>query len=200
MEVALQAPALGVAGLDDAHARGGELLAGVRVGDGLGREVGEVADAELGLRREGLGVAGDDHRAPQVAREDDRRADGRLDPGRAQRLGQRAGLAVEAVVARGAMGAPDRRGDGVAVEVERRADGDRPGALAPHPHDERGAVGVVAQDVADARVERAPDLLGDEAEEPLGLDLGGDRRGDPAQRGLLLGHPLQRAARPGGAR
>ena len=114
-----------------------------------------------------------------------------LIPRRAQRLGQRAGLAVEAVVARGAMGAPDRRGDRVAVEDERRPDGDRLGALAPHAHDERGAVAVVAQDVADARVERAPDLLGDEAEEPLGLDLGGDRGGDPAQRGLLLGHALQ---------
>ena len=45
-------------------------------------------------------------------------------------------------------------------------------------------------------VERAPDLLGDEAEEPLGLDLGGHRRRHAAQRGLLLGHALQRALGP----
>ena len=55
VQVALQAPALGVAGLDDAHARGGELLARLGVGDRLGREVGEVGDPELGLGREGLG-------------------------------------------------------------------------------------------------------------------------------------------------
>ena len=68
MQVALQAPALGVAGLDDAHARGGELFARLGVGDRLGREVGEVGDPELGLGREGLVVAGDDDRAPQRSR------------------------------------------------------------------------------------------------------------------------------------
>ena len=61
---------------------------------------------------------------------------------------------------------------------------------------ERGAVPVEAQDVADARAERAPDLLGDEPEQPLGLHLGGHRRRHPAQRGLLLGQSLHgRSAR-----
>ena len=70
-------------------------------------------------------------------------------------------------------------------------DRDRLLVLAPHAHHQRGAVAVVAQDVADARVEPAPDLLGDEPEQALGLHLGGDRCRHPAQRGLLLGHPLQ---------
>jgi hypothetical protein len=43
VQVALQPPALGVAGLDDARARGGELLARVGVGERLRDELGEVA-------------------------------------------------------------------------------------------------------------------------------------------------------------
>jgi hypothetical protein len=47
VEIALQAPALGVAGLDDAGARARELLVGVRVGQGLRHEVGEVRQPPL---------------------------------------------------------------------------------------------------------------------------------------------------------
>ena len=152
VEVALQAPALGVAGLDDAHARGGELLARLGVGDGLGGEVGEVADAELGLGREGGVVAGDDHRAPQRRRAKITGAPtAALIPVERSGLGQAAGLAFEAVVARRAVGAPDRAGR----RCRRRGPSVVPtgivsAPLAPHAHDERGAVAVVAQDVADA--------------------------------------------------
>ena len=135
-------------------------------------------------------MAGDDDDAPQRAAEAHGRPHRRRDPEPAQRLGQGAGHAVEGVVPGRAPGAPHPRSDRVAVEDQRRADRDRVGAVAPDAHRQRGAVAVEAQDVADARAERAPDLLGDEPEQPLGLHLGGHRRRHPAQRGLLLGQSL----------
>ena len=52
VQVALQAAALGVAGADDARARGGQLGVGIGVGERLRHEVGEVAEALLGPVRE----------------------------------------------------------------------------------------------------------------------------------------------------
>ena len=48
VEVALQPAALGVAGLDDARARGGQLVVRIGVRERLRDEVGEVAQALLG--------------------------------------------------------------------------------------------------------------------------------------------------------
>ena len=64
VEVALQPPALVVAGLDDAGARGGELLARLRVRERLRGELGEVRDPLLGALRERLGSIVDTITAP----------------------------------------------------------------------------------------------------------------------------------------
>ena len=56
VKVALQATALGVAGLDDARARSRELLARLGVGQRLGGQLGEARDPLLRPRRERLGL------------------------------------------------------------------------------------------------------------------------------------------------
>ena len=53
VEIALQPPALGVAGLHDARARASELVVGVGVGQGLRDELGEVRQAPLRAARPG---------------------------------------------------------------------------------------------------------------------------------------------------
>ena len=76
VQVALQPPALGVAGLDDARAGGGELLVRLGVGDRLRDQLGEVAEAPLGALGERRGRAGPGgERPPQAAADEDRRRD-----------------------------------------------------------------------------------------------------------------------------
>ena len=76
VEVALQPPALGVARLDDAGARGGQLLVGVRVGQRLRDELGEVAQPLLVVVGQRVGRAGPrGQRAPQAAADAHRRRD-----------------------------------------------------------------------------------------------------------------------------
>ena len=55
VQVALEPPALGVADLDDARPRGGELLVGVGVGQRLRDEIGEVAQPLLETRGQRVG-------------------------------------------------------------------------------------------------------------------------------------------------
>ena len=57
VQVALQSPALGVAGLDDARARARELVVGVGVGQGLRDELGEVQQPPLGAGRQAARLA-----------------------------------------------------------------------------------------------------------------------------------------------
>ena len=77
VEVALEPAPLGVAGLDDAGARRGQLVVRVGVREGQRDELGELGDAGLGARRERPLVRDHDHRAPQVALHHDRRRDRR---------------------------------------------------------------------------------------------------------------------------
>ena len=73
VQVALEPPALGVAGLDDARARRGQLLVGVGVRERLGDQLGEVAQALLGALRERVGRPGArGERAPEVPADVDR--------------------------------------------------------------------------------------------------------------------------------
>ena len=67
VEVALEPPALGVAGLDDARARGGELLVGVGVGERLRDQVGEVAQPLLERPRAAARPSGSPRRARPTA-------------------------------------------------------------------------------------------------------------------------------------
>ena len=64
---------------------------------------------------------------------------------------------------------------------------------------ELGFVRVVeeAKDRRGPRAEQPADLLGGDVEEALGLLLGGDGDGDPAQSRLLLGEPRERRQRVG---
>ena len=64
VEVALEAAALGVAGLDDARPRGGEPLARVGVGQRLGDQLGEVAQPALGVLAEPAGSRAEATSAP----------------------------------------------------------------------------------------------------------------------------------------
>jgi hypothetical protein len=76
VEVALEPPALPVARRDDAGPRRRELLARLGVREGHRDELGERGDPVLIPRREGVDVHGrDDHRAPQLSAQHDRRAD-----------------------------------------------------------------------------------------------------------------------------
>ena len=68
VQVALQPPPLGVAGLDDARARGGEIGARLRIGQRLRRELGEVRDPLLGARRERSSVTLETITAPHIRR------------------------------------------------------------------------------------------------------------------------------------
>ena len=78
VEVALEAPAGGVAGLDDARARGGQLVARVGARERERDELGEALEALLGVRGERLLALGrGDQQAPHAARDDDGRGDDR---------------------------------------------------------------------------------------------------------------------------
>ena len=69
VQVALEPPALGVAGLDDARARRGQLLVGVGVRERLGDQLREVAQPLLVALRERLGRPAFPRRArPRAAR------------------------------------------------------------------------------------------------------------------------------------
>ena len=84
VQVALDPAARLVGRLDDAHARRLELDPGVDVGDRLPDELGERAEARLGVAREGRAGGPGRHGAPQPPVDDDRRADRRPHPQRAQ--------------------------------------------------------------------------------------------------------------------
>jgi hypothetical protein len=100
-------------------------------------------------------------------------------------------------------GAGDHDAPGAILDDDRRPDR-RPNAsvgreihagLAPFPDHGRRAIGLVAQHAGHVGGEDARDLGGDPSEQRLGRRLAGDERGDPAQRGLLVGQTLQLGAR-----
>ena len=76
VEVALEPPPLLVAGLHDAGARGDEVRARLRARDRQRRQLAERAEPVLGVGRQRV-LARDRDRAPQRARDDDRRRRGR---------------------------------------------------------------------------------------------------------------------------
>ena len=86
VQVALEPAPLLVAGLDQARARGDQVGARLRAGDGQRGELAERAEAVLGVRRQRV-LAGDRDRAPQRAGDDDRGGGGRAVAGAEDRLG-----------------------------------------------------------------------------------------------------------------
>ncbi len=103
VEVAAEPSPLLVARLQDAGARGRQLLARIGIGEGVGHQLGGAGDALLrvGGQLEGA-PAGSDHRAPEAAGDDDRRADRGADAHRA-RAGERA---VSVIATSGRSGPP----------------------------------------------------------------------------------------------
>ena len=92
VEVALEAPALLVARLDDAGARGDQVRARLRAGDGERDELAERAEPVLGVRGQRV-LARDRDRAPERARDDDRRGGGGAVADAEDRLGDLAVVA-----------------------------------------------------------------------------------------------------------
>ena len=139
VQVALEPPALGVAGLDDARARRGQLLVGVGVGERLRDELGEVAQPLLdALRQRLVGPRRRGQRAPQPPADADRRRDRRPVAEALQRLGERPACVLVAIDPLRAAGAQHLRDDGVAVQVDRAADREAQRAvLAPAADDRR---------------------------------------------------------------
>ena len=139
MQVALEAPALGVADLDDARPGRRQLLVGVGVGQRLRDEVGEVAQPLLELRRQR--VLRRRHRrqhAPQPAADADRRGHAGAVADAAQHRGEGPARLVVALHALRAAAAGDLRDQRVAVEPQRRADREaRRAVLAPGADDRR---------------------------------------------------------------
>ena len=188
VEVALEPPPLAVAGGDHARPRRGELLARLGVGERLGDELGERGDAVLGPGREGVGAdARHDDRAPQLAVEDDRRADPGGDAELLQALGEAAGQAAVVVDALGLAAAADLRRERLTVELDPRAERHaRHVRLVPLADHVGGAVVAVADHVRRRGREQPAHLLGHDREHAGGLAGRRDERRHAPQRRLLV--------------
>jgi hypothetical protein len=194
VEVSLDPPPRGVAGLDDATARGRELLTCLGVGDRLRDQFGEVSQPRFGAGRQRLLARprGPDHPPPPSA-DGDRRRGRRPDPQPADRLILRRQLA--GLGARRSAGRQRSLGRGRALDVERQSDRDPMlGRSAPAGND-LAALAVAANEARDVRVEQQADRACDAVEHLLLRRLGRDERRDPAQRRLLRGErPVRRLA------
>ena len=194
VEVALEPAALGVAGLDDARARGGQFAARLGVGERQRDELREVRDPLLrALRERRLPHRRDDHRSPQPPAEHDRRAHRRAQPELAQQLGHRAGDALVAVDPLRPAAVVDHRSQ--RRTSHRPAGSDRHVAClarAPAAGNGHRAVGLVPDHVRRVRPEQAGDLLAHDREDGRLVGLAGDGRRDAPQRGLLLQDRAQR--------
>ncbi len=184
MQIPLDASPLGIARLDDAQARGGELVAGLGARDRECDELGEVLQPPLGLGRQGLALAQrDDERAPRHARDADRHADSRPKAERPQFGGT---LARQSDVVR-------PRGSTRLEHVERRAlleldeiaGLEVAGGLAELPDDRGRPCVLEAMEHGGSQPEQRADLLGDVLEHGLGRRIAGDERRHAPQGGLL---------------
>ncbi len=138
MEVALDPAALGVASLDDAKARCGQLVSRVCACDREADELCERLQAALGLERQGfVGPEGDDESAPGRAGDRDRHTDAAAEPQGAQ-LGCAGADELVVVRSRGRSGLQNlkRRADLELVDV---ADLEGTGRLAELADDRRGS-------------------------------------------------------------
>ena len=189
VQVALEPPALGVADLHDARSRSGQLLVGVGVGQCLRDEVGEVAEPLLETFAQRL-VRRRRRRqhTPKPAADADRRryAGSVADASHGGR--ERPVHLLVALHALRLAAADHLRDEGVAVEVELRADRKaRRAVLAPGADDGRRARSVELHHVRPGEAQQSPDLFGHLLEDSAGRRLAGDKRRDPAQCRLFVG-------------
>ena len=170
VQVALQAPALGVAGLDDARPRGGELLVGVGVGQRLGDELGDARSrrsAPSGRWR----ARGPRRRARPTARPPTRtgRGDGRAE---ATCAGARPARRRRPRSSRPAAASPVRSTRTITVSLSSgtHAPTGTPAvaAVGPAADDRRRRVLLVAHDARARHAEQAPDLVGHLLEQRAG--------------------------------
>ena len=198
VQVALEPPALDVPRLDDARARGGELLAGIGVRERLCHQLREVAQPLLeAVRQRLVGPGRRSQRTPQPSTDENRRCHGRLVAGALQRLGEESAGLLVAVDALRAPTTKHFRDDCVTVQIERAAQREAELAiLAPPTHDRRGTSAVVAHDACSGDGEKPGHLLGHLTEHAARLHSARDQRGHSAQRRLLVGkRTLGRLAR-----
>ena len=131
-------------------------------------------------------LAGDRHRAPERAGDDDRRRRGRAVARAEHRLPDVALQAAPVVDPRGGGGAPHPRQGGVLVGPDPLADAEDVDAVAVVAAEHRrGPVALVAHDRRGVDLQHAGAALGDRGEHALRADLRGDQRRHPPQRALL---------------
>ena len=194
VEVALDPAALGVAGLDEAQARRGELVPGVRARDGEGDELREACS-----RRSVSGGSVSPPRsattsAPQV-RPATLIGTPTLPGSRAARSSIAPGAVEPLVVDRA--GAPVRRTSS-AVPSSSGSRGRARTRRSARRTCRRSSTCPVLEAVQHGRAEaeQAADLVGHRLEDLLGRRVAGDERGDRAQRRLLVGErPRSASAR-----
>jgi hypothetical protein len=159
---------------------------GVR--DCHGDELGERADARLGVCGQRLRSRGaDGHDPPEPSADQDRNPDRRANPYGADLLGHRAaGIAV--VVDAGRLLRAEHAADDVVPF--HRYPGARRQRLPPQvvgPDHRRGLIPLVDDQVSTVEVQEPGGFLGHRREDLRGRGLAGDQRRHPPQRGLLVG-------------
>ena len=159
-----------------------EIGSGLCVGDGGCHEIGEVAQAGLGVGWQWLALRGaDDRRAPQVPVDDDRRANDRTDARGADAFGLRTADVVVAVDPRGAAGAQHHRSDIVARQ-RNALTGDRHvrnARLVLDVNDTSAAIGLVAKQPCVDRVETTGQFVGHRREDLGGVGTARNQRRHP---------------------
>ncbi len=189
VEVPLEPPPLGVAGLDDARTRRRQLLTGLGVRERDRYEARELLEPLLdaGWKSAEAAADRDQGSAPEPPRHHDRSGHSRTHAGGEHALSKvgRLRLRVDPHRYTSLRDARDR------AAFERKPNAERRFEVAdplPGSHDHRL---VRAVDVAHGRsgvgAEQPADLLRDQAEEPLGALLGRNGDGDAAEGGLLVG-------------
>ena len=196
VQVALEPPALGDAGLEDADRERVELGARLRALQRQRDELREARQALLGVGAERVDGR-DEHQPPRAPAGHDRRGDGGAEAVGAHQLG---GVAADLRVVldpRGPAGAGDDRRQPVAVgQRHRGADDEAARVVLVGPAADRPRLpALVADRGRRAHVQQPARLLGDGLEDLLGLRAGRDQHRDPPQRGLLLGQQRERLVR-----
>ena len=189
VQVALEPPALLVAGPHDPRARRLQILTCLRARDRERDEVAEGGEPHLGVGRQRVGAA-DRDRTPERAGDDDRRRYRRAvaDP-QHQLLVLALGRApvVDPGGQAGFARVPDQRG---LLDEQASAERERIDPVAVEARDDRGGVvALVAPDGRRVHLEHARALRRHGHEDALRARLRRDERRDAPKRTLLLGEP-----------